>query len=666
MSMTSGSGEVGEDSSSGSSPSDLASNRWGLLSFLMVSAWCGLVSGLLEVGIIVLRKRTYDFNHLYWMSRHFIWLIPLINLALFLVLGLALSIVVWCSGRQGRSFGARALCTLTLLPAVWVALPRIYGAAGFLLAVGIASRLVPVLERRQAGLSRLVRLSFPVVAAVAPILAAYLLGTDQLKVRSEHARALPPAGSPNVLLIVLDTVAADHLSLHGYGRRTSPTIDSLAERGIRFDRARSTSSWTLVSHSSIFTGRWPHELSAGWFTPMGGEHPTVAEFLASHGYATAGFIGNYWYCGSDSGLDRGFATYRDYIFPRLTAIKSTVLVDRTIDGLQAVEQSLEDWLNFDLFSSAANQIGRLFKTNRKEASVVSREFLDWLSRRRQPERPFFAFLNFYDAHYPYELPPTGMHRFGAKPRSARERTLMRDWPMLMQKNPSESQIRFGRDSYDNCVADLDEQLGRLIDELDRRSILGSTWVIITADHGESFGEKHGVFWHGTSLYQSQLHVPLVLIPPASSVSPRVVFETVSLRDLPATIVDLVGIKGDVTFPGSSLACFWNGSGPAAPGSPLAATTNAALSEVVPLDSFGTDPSQWLIKKRWPLAAVTQGDWTYIRREGDVREELFHLRDDSHEQENLVTDPAMQRTLEQMREALRRLTAGPLTPERFNP
>jgi hypothetical protein len=193
MSMTSGSGEVGEDSSSGSSPSDLASNRWGLLSFLMVSAWCGLVSGLLEVGIIVLRKRTFDFNHLYWMSRHFIWLIPLINLALFLVLGLALSIVVWCAGRQGRSFAARALCALTLLPAVWVALPRIYGAAGFLLAVGIASRLIPVLERRQACLQRLVRLSFPIVAAVAPILAVYLLGTDRFE-GVARACAGPAAG----------------------------------------------------------------------------------------------------------------------------------------------------------------------------------------------------------------------------------------------------------------------------------------------------------------------------------------------------------------------------------------------------------------------------------------------------------------------------------------
>jgi hypothetical protein len=178
MSMTSWSGVVGEHGSSGSPPPDLAVSRWRLLPFLLLAAWCGLVSGLLEVGIIVLRKRIFDFNHLYWMSRHFIWLIPLINLALFFVLGLALSILVWCMGRHGRWLAARSLCALTLLPAVWVALPRVYCAAGFLLTAGIASRLVPVLERHTASLARLARLSFPVVAAVAPILAVYLLGTD--------------------------------------------------------------------------------------------------------------------------------------------------------------------------------------------------------------------------------------------------------------------------------------------------------------------------------------------------------------------------------------------------------------------------------------------------------------------------------------------------------
>ncbi len=181
-------------------------------------------------------------------------------------------------------------------------------------------------------------------------------------------------------------------------------MDELAARGIRFDQAQAASSWTLPSHASMFTGRWPHELSAGWFSPLDGMLPTLAEVVGSHGYATAGFVANTWYSASDSGLGRGFTEYRDFRFPRLTALTTTVLVDRPLEGLQTIARFLEDWLDIDLFRPAVDQLYRLLKYNRKEAETVNHEFLDWLSHRTQPDRPFFAFLNFYDAHYPYELP----------------------------------------------------------------------------------------------------------------------------------------------------------------------------------------------------------------------------------------------------------------------
>ena len=100
-------------------------------------------------------------------------------------------------------------------------------------------------------------------------------------------------------MLVLDTVAASHASVNGYNRATTNTLSELATRGIRFDCARSTSSWTLPSHASMFTGRWYHELSLGWLTPFDHQKPTIAEFLGNHGYATAGFIANTWYCGSE-------------------------------------------------------------------------------------------------------------------------------------------------------------------------------------------------------------------------------------------------------------------------------------------------------------------------------------------------------------------------------
>ena len=119
---------------------------------------------------------------------------------------------------------------------------------------------------------------------------------------------------------------------------------SSPSRGIRFDSARATSSWTLPSHANMFTGRWLHELSVGWFTPLTRHAPTLAEFLGDRGYATAGFVANTGYCAADSGLSRGFTQYQDFIFPELTALKTAVLVSRALMGLQAIVFFSEDWL----------------------------------------------------------------------------------------------------------------------------------------------------------------------------------------------------------------------------------------------------------------------------------------------------------------------------------
>ena len=112
-----------------------------------------------------------------------------------------------------------------------------------------------------------------------------------------------------------------------------------------------------------------------------------------------------------------------------------------------------------------------------------------------------------------------------------------------------------RDAYDNCLAYLDEQLGELFDELQRRGELDRTWVIVTSDHGEGLGE-HDLFDHGESLYRTEISVPLLIVAPTRSRSQGVVSEVVSLRNLPATIVELVGLEASSSFPGPSLANLW--------------------------------------------------------------------------------------------------------------
>ena len=158
------------------------------------------------------------------------------------------------------------------------------------------------------------------------------------------------------------------------------------------------------------------------------------------------------------------------------------------------------------------------------ASAGSRTALSW------DGRPFFAFLNYYDAHDPYELRPGRLHRFGVEPSDNYQRILTQHWGELQKKTLPPKDVAVAAAAYDDCIADLDEQLGILVDELDRRGVLERTWLIIASDHGESFGEHTAVFCHGASLYETELHVPLLIIPPGGSAT----IQAVKTRSVCAT------------------------------------------------------------------------------------------------------------------------------------
>ena len=647
-----------EPETAGSSIPDLALNRLGFMSRLLVSVWCGLVAGTLEVGTIALRKQMFDPDHISRISRHYVWMIPLSNLCVFMMLGLIGCGVVAAWPGRGRWLFARGMGATVILPSMLVAFPRIYALAWLIVALALAGWFVPFIDSRSHGFRRFVLVSFPVVVAVVTTMGGSLWAGDLLKQRRENERSLPAPGSPNVVLIVLDTVAAGHLSLHGYDRATSPTLVELAGRGVRFDAARAPSSWTLPSHATMFTGRWLHELSVGWVTPLDRAWPTLAEFIGDRGYATAGFVANTGYCTVDSGLARGFTRYQDFMFPELTPLKTAVLVSRAMDGVRTALYFLQDQLRSAGLLPYVDRLLRSLLAERKGAAVVNREFLDWLANRPLAERPFFAFLNFYDAHYPYELPPGRIHRFGGEATEKDQRYLIQEWGELDKTKVSPAGVAFAAAAYDDCIADLDEQLGMLIDQLNERGVLERTWLIITSDHGESFGEHPGNFCHGMSLYDTEVHVPLLIIPPVGREVRQVVKETVSLRDMAATIVDLAGAEAGSPFPGVSLARFWQGPGPPSPIN--LPQISPSLAEVVP------DPRKQADEARLsPQAAVKDAEWSYIRREGVGREKLFHLSEDPKEQHDLAGLPSSQPKLEQMRAALDRLTGGPLSPGRFS-
>jgi arylsulfatase A-like enzyme len=187
----------------------------------------------------------------------------------------------------------------------------------------------------------------------------------------------------------------------------------------------------------------------------------------------------------------------------------------------------------------------------------------------------------------------------------------------------------------------------LFEELERRGVLKKTLIIITSDHGEGLGE-HDLFMHGESLYRTEIRVPLLILTPSRRPSGGVVHETVSLRDLPATIVELIGLENGSPFPGRSLARLWADRPIGAP----AIETDVVLSELAspnPSDpNHGRSPVL-----RGPLVALADGDFVYIRNEGDGNEELFNQREDPGELNNLARVDAMQLTLRRFRDHLTR-------------
>jgi arylsulfatase A-like enzyme len=211
-----------------------------------------------------------------------------------------------------------------------------------------------------------------------------------------------------------------------------------------------------------------------------------------------------------------------------------------------------------------------------------------------------------------------------------------------------------RDSYDNCLSYLDCQLGELFDTLEHIGVLENTLVIVTADHGEELGE-HGLYEHGESLYRPETRVPLLINLPGRGNARQVVQQTVSLRNLPATITDLVGMNKNSPFPGSSLTRLWR-DGRHEGASPLHNDDDGAISELS--EPNPTFPSQGRSPAaRGSLISLADDEYVYIRNEGDGREQLFHETADPDEKTNLAKVGAMQPRLERLRRRLDQLTTA---------
>lgn len=586
---------------------------------LLVAMWFGLLTGFLEVTLLAIRS--YGLGHIVHVSWMFPWMVPLANALIFLAPAVALMLADMVLPKL-VPFRLPLFVFATMSAAAFLFLfTQVSTYALAVLAVGVGFQISRILSRHREGLERVVVRTTPWMFGIVALLAATMIGWSRWQEHRAEARlAAARKGAPNILLIILDTVRAANLSLYGYPRETTPNLKRLAEGGVRFDQAFSTAPWTLPSHASLVTGRWPHEMTADWVTALDGEFPTLAEFFTAQGYVTGGFVANIGYCSREFGLARGFGHYQDYPISFATIIQSSS-IGRKIDRSRQLRK---------LIQSDQHMV-------RVGAPTINGGLLRWLDRRG--DRPFFAMLNYYDAHGPYlpNAPYDTLFDPRGRPNnySPLHRFLGRPSPTPLSEAVIEREIA----QYDGALAYLDHELGQLFAELSRRGILQNTIVVVTADHGEEFGE-HGVYDHGNSLYRPSVHVPLLIVGPGVTPAGRNFGAAVTARDVPHTLVELAAPGTANPFPGLSLSRFWTDSFPA---------DDPVLSEV----SKGIRTPRWYPVSKGDMKSVVADSLRYIRS-GDGQEELYGLLSDPWEKQDLAKTDSLAATahLERLRETLR--------------
>lgn len=389
-------------------------------------------------------------------------------------------------------------------------------------------------------------------------------------------------GRRNLLLLVLDTQRADHLSCYGYPLRTSPFLDQVAAEATRFAYAVAPAHWTAPTHASLFTGLYPSQHTVYQMdSTLPAEVTTLAERLQQVGYRTAGFSHNPLVGVVQNGLQRGFdqfAYYHDMVAGLLAfhfnpPKKAVNLAGRLRQGLRFAAAELLGYSQdtpLHYLSPLAQplwqkglELAQQSKTGqmRKALGAAAR-----LLRERPDGRPVFAFINLMGVHVPYDPPSWAVERFMAGlARDTAARTYLRlanQWQTDV-RNWLESEMDEGEYAsivnacYDAEVAAQDAQVGWLIEQLRASGILDETFVVIVADHGDHLGDRRRLN-HIFGVYQSLVHVPLLIRDPDRRLRPGGVIEPfVSTRRIFHT---LLAAAGAATAEEAGLA-LWEGEQP---------------------------------------------------------------------------------------------------------
>jgi len=412
----------------------------------------------------------------------------------------------------------------------------------------------------------------------------------------------PPPDAPNVVLIIVDTLRGDHLSSYGYDAIKTPHLDSLAADGIRYSHMFSQASWTRASIATIFTGLYPSSHGAVHKADVLPERvDTVAKELVKAGYWTAGFPNNI-NVSPAFGFGQGFAEFH-YLAPDLFFYADEAAAELTLySGLRLVrERFFARYVNVDFYYRPAEYVVDKART--------------WLDGPTAKHSPFFLYLHFMDPHDPYMVHPyNGV-----------------GYARVAMPNPKPEMADVLRKTYDGEIVHLDEHIGIFLEDLKRRGLYDKTMIVVTADHGEEFHE-HGGWWHGTTLYDEQIGVPLIVKPARAGAAGQVVDELTTSLDIAPTILRGVGLNPPAGMQGHVL--------------PLDTQAPPARDSVFAEEDFEGNVLQAIRSKTWKYIAANQGN-----PRGLAPQELYDIAQDRGETKNLATEKATER--EEMRALLGR-------------
>jgi arylsulfatase A-like enzyme len=352
------------------------------------------------------------------------------------------------------------------------------------------------------------------------------------------------ASHPNLLLVTIDALRADRVHA---ANCITPHLDRLAARSASFSDAISVGPYTAPAFLGIFSSNYPstflHEVQDP--TERSPQHtfstlrPSFVDVLKEQGYSTAGFVDCNPFLSSTHGYGRAFDTFQN--LPPPGKVCSRVVA-------QHLERSRSFLRRHETLHCAYRAMRHyvLRKAPTRGAAHLNAQAISWL---KQQDSRFFLWIHYMDTHEPY-VPPRSRARTycWAATRFRYCGRELRDVP--------HSCLGLLVELYDAAVAYVDSSVAALLREIGALGLLHNTFVVITADHGEEFGEHGGWARHHSKLYRELLHVPLIVSGPG--IAPVTVTTQISLIDLAPTVLDLAGIKPDNRFQGRSLLPFLNG------------------------------------------------------------------------------------------------------------